>query len=277
MSTVSRLVSVVIPTWNRAEFIESTIKSVLEQTYSELELLICDDGSTDATEEIVRSTDDSRVRWLPGPRAGRPAPPRNRGIRASAGAKVAFLDSDDRWVPEKLEVQLRTMEALELPAVCSNAHRLVGGEKTGESFIYWNRPRITFKDLLIGNIMVNSSVMLERELLAKVTGYPETADLAAVEDHALWMRVASLTDIAFCEDHLVYYRDDPIQSIREHQLPIFESRRKVAQDFENWALEVGLNLHYRKLCARWYVHGLSNAPAIAVNAFKKIRRILAES
>src|SRR5262245_1813867 len=99
-------ISVIIPTWNRAQSVKRAISSALRQTHPPHEILVCDDGSTDNTEEVVRAMGDSRVRWIAGPHAGCPAVPRNRGIAASKGDWIAFLDSDDAWLPEKLEAQI---------------------------------------------------------------------------------------------------------------------------------------------------------------------------
>lgn len=97
-------VSVVIPTYNRENTIESSVRSALNQTYPVEEVLVCDDGSTDHTESIVRSIEDDRVKWLPGRHWGRPAPPRNRGLQVATGQWLAFLDSDDEWDNNKVEL-----------------------------------------------------------------------------------------------------------------------------------------------------------------------------
>src|SRR5262249_7122187 len=99
-------VSVIIPTWNRAATVMAAVESALAQTHAPLEVLVCDDGSSDDSAQRVGALPDPRVRWLPGPRGGRPAIPRNRGIAAARGEWLAFLDSDDEWLPDKLERQL---------------------------------------------------------------------------------------------------------------------------------------------------------------------------
>ena len=101
-------VSVVIQTWNRAELISSAIESVLNQTLQPIEILICDDGSTDETFRIVDSfaIKDSRVKWVPGKRSGFAAAPRNRGLFEAKGDWIAFIDSDDVWRKDKLMLQL---------------------------------------------------------------------------------------------------------------------------------------------------------------------------
>jgi len=102
----SERVSVVVPTYNRAHLIQRSLESVLGQTHQDLEVLVVDDASTDDTEEVVRAFKDSRVHYLRHDSNRGPSASRNSGIRASRGRYVAFLDSDDEWVPEKLERQL---------------------------------------------------------------------------------------------------------------------------------------------------------------------------
>ncbi len=102
--TDPRLVSVIIPTYNCPGFLTAAIESVLAQTYTELEVVVVDDGSTDNTAEVVRGF-ESRVRYVYQDNAGTAAA-RNTGIKAARGEVIAFLDHDDLWLPEKLELQL---------------------------------------------------------------------------------------------------------------------------------------------------------------------------
>ncbi|UPV76852.1 glycosyltransferase (plasmid) [Halorussus limi] len=99
-------VSVVIPTYNRAELLTRAIDSVLAQTYDDFELVVVDDGSTDDTEAVVTGYDDDRVRYLAHETNRGANPARNTGIEAAEGEYVAFLDSDDEWRPRKLDAQL---------------------------------------------------------------------------------------------------------------------------------------------------------------------------
>ncbi|MGM0591277.1 MAG: glycosyltransferase family 2 protein [Halobacteriota archaeon] len=104
-------VSVVIPTYNRAELLPRAIDSVLEQTYTDLELIVVDDGSTDDTEAVVGAYDDDRLRYVPHETNRGANPARNTGIEAADGAYLAFLDSDDEWRPTKLGKQVERLEA----------------------------------------------------------------------------------------------------------------------------------------------------------------------
>src|SRR5690348_1065740 len=101
------VVSVILPTYNRASLISRAIRSVLNQTFTDWELLIVDDGSTDATEQLIRSRSaDSRIRYMKLPQNVGMCNARNHGIALARGEFIAFLDSDDEWLPTKLEKQL---------------------------------------------------------------------------------------------------------------------------------------------------------------------------
>ncbi|WP_203332308.1 glycosyltransferase family 2 protein [Planococcus beigongshangi] len=106
MNSSAPAVSVVIPTYNRAQFIERTINSVLQQTFGDFEIIVVDDASNDNTEEVVKNINDSRIRYVRLPNNTNGTRPRNYGIELSTGKFIAFLDSDDEWMPEKLEKQL---------------------------------------------------------------------------------------------------------------------------------------------------------------------------
>ena len=101
-------VSVVIPTFNRADTIGDSIKSVLEQTFKDFEVIVVDDGSTDGTESVVAAFGDSRIKYIMQDNAGACAA-RNNGIRHANGEYIAFQDSDDYWMPRKLERQLQNI------------------------------------------------------------------------------------------------------------------------------------------------------------------------
>ena len=104
------LISVIIPTYNRNESLKRCIQSVIFQTYQNFEILVMDDGSTDGTKEIVTDFNDPRIIYEWDDNWGGPAKPRNRGIKKSSGEFIAFLDSDDWWLPKKLEESVVVLE-----------------------------------------------------------------------------------------------------------------------------------------------------------------------
>ena len=106
---VEGLVSVIMPSWNTANFIAESIQSVIDQTYTSWELIIVDDCSTDHTDDVIRSFKDDRIKILHNEKNSGAALTRNKALREAKGEWIAFLDSDDLWKPTKLEHQLRFM------------------------------------------------------------------------------------------------------------------------------------------------------------------------
>lgn len=111
IKTTVMKVSIITPTYNRAHLIGDTIQSVLNQSYQDFEHIIVDDGSTDATEEVVKSFNDSRIQYLKHEKLGNLNTLRNIGINQSNGELIAFLDSDDIWVKDKLEIIVAVFNA----------------------------------------------------------------------------------------------------------------------------------------------------------------------
>jgi len=227
------LVSVIIPTFNRADMIEKAVRSALNQTVPPLEVLVCDDGSTDNSKEIVDSINDPRVRWLEGPHSGLPAVPRNRGIWESKGDWLAFLDSDDEWLPEKLEKQLTAAKKLNCLAACTNALAYIPGKGIEGEMSSWNKEKIIFKNLIQSNPVICSSGIVHRCLIEDVRGFPETPDL--IEDYAFWLRVAAYTDIAYVREPLLIYCNNPGSSVRsKFPTDVMVQRIGVFTDFLRW-------------------------------------------
>jgi len=226
-------VSVVISTWNRAGMIEKAINSALSQTHPPMEVLVCDDGSTDDTEEVVRSMNDSRVVWLPGIRSGLPAVPRNRGLRNSKGEWIAFLDDDDEWLPDKIEKQLICIEKSECLASCSNALRLAPNGDSG-IYLYYDKSKICFYDLLQTNLIICSSCIFHRSLIKVIEGFPESENMKALEDYALWLRISTYTDFAFLNEALIVYKDNPTESIRCKSEDVTYQYDKIISNYLWW-------------------------------------------
>lgn len=107
---MNELVSIIMPSYNTARFIDKTIESVLKQTYKNWELLIVDDCSTDNTDEIVSKYDDKRIIYLKNQKNSGAAVSRNKALKNAKGKWIAFLDSDDLWYPTKLEEQINYMK-----------------------------------------------------------------------------------------------------------------------------------------------------------------------
>ena len=229
----SEKVSVIIPTWNRAATIEAAVRSVLNQTHPVLEVLVCDDGSTDETKNILAAINDARIKFIEGPRAGRPAIPRNLGIRLAKGTWIAFLDSDDSWLPEKIGKQLALAEKNNCLASCSNAFRVLPGKGRISAYLQVTEKIISFEQLVKINFVICSSALVHHSILAQVGGFPEDEKLKAIEDYALWLRVSTKTNFAYSEEPLLDYTDDAANSIRANTKEKVQ-REAVVSDFWDW-------------------------------------------
>lgn len=226
-------ISVVIPTYNRANDLVKAIASVLKQTYPVTEILVCDDGSTDNSKELVIAINDPKVKWIDCGKNGGPAIPRNIGIKQSQGDWVAFLDSDDEWMPTKIEKQIEAIEKYQVKAVCTNASRMRFGEDKG-MFSDFSNSTVTLKDLMLQNSIICSSVLVNKQLLLDTSLFPEEKKFIAIEDYALWLRVSTKTDFAFVNETLIKYIDNVETSIRSTHSDGWIIFDTIFSDFKNW-------------------------------------------
>ncbi len=195
----------IVPAYNAAPTVGRAVDSVLGQTFSDLELLVIDDGSTDPTYEVVRARQDQRVRCIKTENGG-VARARNRGLAISSGEFVAFLDADDAWLPMKLERQLDLMVQWPSVGLCfTSAEVLDGGlRRIGED------PADSFSDytealLMIGNIVPGggSSAMVRRSAL-EAAGFFDP-QLSQCADWDLWLRLSLAGDLAPMPEVLMRY------------------------------------------------------------------------
>lgn len=236
-------VSVIIPTWNRAEQLIKAIESALTQTLPVLEVLVCDDGSTDNTLQTIKSIKDKRVKWLPGKHTGLPAVVRNRGIKKSQGNWLAFLDSDDEWYPKKLEKQLTFSKKKNSLAVCCNAYGIYSqGER--KKYLDYSKSTITFFDLIKTNYIILSSALVHRSLLSKCFGFPEGDKFRNAPDYAFWLRVSTQTNFAYLDEILVNYLDEPDKSIRRFTKNPHLQKKIILANFLQWGWENKIHFKY---------------------------------
>lgn len=177
-------VSVIMPAYNCEKFIEASVRSVMAQTVTDWELLILDDGSSDATWTIVEALarEDNRIRPVKNPQNMGVAKTRNHGIDLSKGAFIAFLDSDDIWHPDKLEKQLQRME--ETGADFSyTSYAIVDAEGNRSKNDYLVPEKVTFETLLKENVLGCSTVMLRSSTLEN---HRFRTDFYH-EDYVLWL------------------------------------------------------------------------------------------
>jgi len=225
-------VTVVIPTFNRAAKTVRAIRSVLGQTCQDWELIVIDDGSTDGTEQAVRRIADNRIRYIRHERNLGAGAARNTGIRCAQGEYIAFLDSDDEWLPEKLQKDLE---------VFRNSDSSVGLVYTGEMILdetgkALQTHRATKSgwvyEALLDSCFIGSCsrVTVRKQIVEKVAGFDET--LASHQDWDLWLRVVRDSSIASIPDCMLKRHlgsDQIIGSLRR----ICEGRERILQKYRS--------------------------------------------
>jgi len=193
-----KLVSIVIPTYNHAAFLRRAIQSVIDQTYKNWEILIVDNHSTDNTDEIIASFQHPAIKAYKINNNGVIAASRNKGLTLATGEYIAFLDSDDWWLPKKLEVSIMHLEKGN-DVVYHDLWEVKSDDQTKRHKLSSRKlKRPVFKDLLIkGNALYNSSVVLKSHILKTGSLLDENKEIIASEDYDFWIRLAFITDRFF--------------------------------------------------------------------------------
>jgi len=183
------LVSVIIPTFNRATMVVEALDSVLAQSYQSLEIIVVDDGSTDDTEVRLASYGE-RIKVIRRALNRGVSAARNCGIRQSCGHYVVLLDSDDLWLPKKIERQLDFFRKHPQAMICQTEEIWMRrGKRVNPKYKHRKYSGSIFPHCLPLCIVSPSAVMIKRELLSQVGLFDE--QLPACEDYDLWLRIAA--------------------------------------------------------------------------------------
>lgn len=207
------LVSIIMPSYNTANFISDTIRSVIEQTYEIWELIIVDDCSTDNSELVITSFSDSRIRYLKNEKNSGAAVSRNRALRVAKGKWIAFLDSDDLWMPEKLEKQIIFMEENEYHFSYTNYAEI--DEQSQSTGTQVTGPRKITKTGMYNYCWPGClTVMYDRHAI----GLVQIADIKKNNDYAMWLKVCRKADCYLLGEVLAKYRRGRTSSISTHSV-----------------------------------------------------------
>ncbi len=188
--------SIVLPCWNSVDFIDRCIESLKNQTYKNFEVIIIDNSSKDGTFEKVKKIKDERFRVFNINNEGILAKSRNLGINKSKGEWIAFLDSDDWWTKDKLQICYENINNKvdflyhDLEIKSENPRIL----KRKKNKSYQLRKPVLINLLTEGNLISNSSAVVRKQLLLKIGGIDENNELPAAEDYNAWLRIAKITD-----------------------------------------------------------------------------------
>lgn len=218
MNNRSPKVSVIIPTYNRAHYITEAIESVLAQTYSHFEIIVIDDGSTDDTREILKKYTD-KMKYLYQPNQG-VAVARNRGLREARGEYVAFLDSDDCWVAEKLEKQVAYLnEHPEVAVVCAEVFLIDSAGCVLRHLRHDPTLPLTFDNLFDQSLVHVPTTLVRKRCVEAVGGFDPS--LRTSQDYDLWLRMSHRWPF--------HYMDEPLAKYRVHEKALtcdFDARLK---------------------------------------------------
>ncbi|MDY5684126.1 MAG: glycosyltransferase family 2 protein [Treponema sp.] len=198
----SPLVSIITPNYNCERFISQTIESVLAQTYKNWEMLIVDDCSTDKSYEIAceYAKKDSRIKVFRNKKNSGAAVSRNVAIEKSKGQYVAFLDSDDIWLPQKLEVQLKSFQ--NDVAIVYSFYEKIDSEGNRSDRIIYSPKETNFRNMLKSDVIGNLTGIYDTSLVGKI--YQKKVHQ---EDYIMWLEILRLGYKAICcQEVLAYYR-----------------------------------------------------------------------
>jgi glycosyltransferase involved in cell wall biosynthesis len=276
-------VTVIMPSYNHARFIGEAIESVLGQTFGDLELIIVDNASTDNTREVVgRYLADPRVRAIWREENGGVAVARNEGLALARGEFVAFLDSDDLWLPEKLEKQLPLFDGPLRPGLVYCDMYCFGESGVYPKTVFQARgpgepcPGVALADLAVRNWIQVPTVVVRASCIAKVGLFD--ASLTRTDDYDMWLRIAAEYPLACVPEALAMYRLHAAQAHRDRREMLSQEiavrrlvlrrygerlrsgvRRRVRQQIAEYAASLGHELLVRNAriqACRWLLVGL---------------------
>ncbi|AGF54983.1 glycosyltransferase involved in cell wall biosynthesis [Clostridium saccharoperbutylacetonicum] len=233
------MISIIIPTFNRANTIERSVLSILDQTYQDFELIIVDDNSQDETEVIVRRMNDKRIKYIKHERNLGANAARNTGVRAAKGELIAFQDSDDKWHNDKLEIQLKALKDYNADIVACSYNRykndlvdLMPKESIKDSEIK--------KKLLYGSFISTQTVLGKKECF-----YNEEFDetLPRFQDWELMIRLSQKYNIHFINNPLVdvFLQEDSLT--KSHQKGL--NALRLIKDKHNDLIKLDKYVEYR--------------------------------
>ncbi len=186
MHPYNPLVSVIIPTYNVEAFVKDALESVIAQTYDNWELIVVDDGSCDGTLELLRVYEgkDTRIRVCALERNSGQAVARNHAVAVAKGRYIAFLDSDDMWLPYKLERQVSAFQEYEDAAVVFSYYEKISENGVRSGRIVTSPSRVTYDALLYGNVIGGLTGMYDTQKVGKI-------HIKAIghEDYAMWLEI----------------------------------------------------------------------------------------
>ncbi len=197
-------VSIILLTFNRKNLVKKAIDGILAQTYKDFELIIVDNCSKDGTEKLISSYKDKRIRYFRNDNKGIIATNMNHGSKRAKGQYIALCDDDDIWLPTKLEKQLAIMANENVALVCTNWIQFFNSSKKEITGVLKKRksPYLTQKNILMRNIISQSTALFKKNLLDNLGYFDESLDYLSAEEFEFWLRLL--------KDHKAYFIQEPL-------------------------------------------------------------------
>jgi len=241
---MNKLVSVIIPTYNRAKIIKKSIDSVLAQTYQDIEIIIVDDGSKDNTKELIESLNNPKIKYFYQENAGASAA-RNTGIKNASGQFIAFLDSDDVWLSEKLEKQLDVFKNNENIDIVYSGFKWI--EETGDKyeinrFKNYKTKKEFAKFLLCNMLPICPIVMIKKSVFDNIGVFDE--NLIVAEDWEFCLRALPHHNFYYIDEVLThFYRNNKslsatadIEKMKKTHLDVLERFFALKDNYKNYGI-----------------------------------------
>lgn len=275
-------VSVNIPVYNGEKYIEETLQSVLDQTFQDFEIILVDDGSTDRSAEIVKGSNDKRIKYVFQQNQGIGGA-RNTALKNSRGKYIAFLDQDDLWLPAKLQKQIELFERRpELGLVFCNTTFFNNLGRLHEMYEKpFDESSYLFPRLLKKYFLSLETVMIDRDVLEKVGTFPEKMMMA--EEYNLFLKVAYFYDLGYVNGPLAMYRIhdknyswgkelQEIDEIRETLRQLEEMIPGFRTSYSGELLQLETGNAVKEGLASWKAGKNKDASAVFFRAYRRMGR-----
>lgn len=275
MVTLNDKVSVIIPTYNRSELLKKAVKSLESQSHQNIEIIIIDDFSTDDTAEVVGKMKDSRIIYIRHDINKGGSEARNTGIKRATGRFIGFLDSDDQWLPDKLEKQLKLFaDQPDLGVVYTGVQVVNENNQPTRKIIPKYRGNMLLKLFESNCIDTTSSVLVKKEVLEQVQGFD--AGLPSCQDWDLYIRLAQVTTFDFVKESMVLFYHHSGERITTNKKSVLSGHLSIFEKYKELAKKQRKLTYQRFILTIWKVVFRTGIVGQSKETVRLSRRVLAE-
>lgn len=275
MVTLNDKVSVIIPTHNRSELLKKAVKSLENQSHQNFEIIIIDDFSTDDTAEVVSQMKDDRIIFLKHDINKGGSEARNTGIKRATGRFIGFLDSDDQWLPDKLEKQLKLFENQPDVGVIYTGVQVVNENNQPTRKIVPEYRGDILPELFESNcIDTTSSVLIKKEVLDQVQGFD--SGLPSCQDWDLYIRLAQVTKFDFVKESMVLFYHHSGERITTNKKSVLNGHLSIFEKYKGLAVKQRKSTFRRFILTIWKVIFRTGIIGQNKETIRLSRRILEE-